>query len=407
MGRAMVISVGTGVGAEPEAGNSLAGGIAYSIRSINPDTVYFITSRESREKTLPRILSIETPRKYEVFEVSDPDKIKRIFDEVRPLIEKIRRENKYMAVDFTSGTKAMTSTLAILGTLYEADALCNVVGTRFRGVVQSGTEELQTVNPTFAIAEKKLITSLEFFNTCQYDSSLSILEEVEKITKDERIRLRTGMLKEASKAYSAWDKFRHAEALEHLKKLGDPAFDKNKRFLGRLKALKEKGSESAEAYPLYIADLYNNALRRGGVEKKYDDAVARLYRTTELLSQYRLKAEHGIDTSNIPIDRLPETLSREWENKRMEGPLRIGLFDGYRLLAELGDGLGEAIESPKLRDLLKKRNESILAHGLTPVDEATYSSLRDEVYKMVGSCIKDFDSLISDSEFPRLDHLPE
>ncbi|MBS7631674.1 TIGR02710 family CRISPR-associated protein, partial [Candidatus Bathyarchaeota archaeon] len=299
MSRVLLMSVGTGVRAEPEASNGLAGALALSIQNTNPEIVYFITSRESRGKTLPKILSIITPPRCEIIEVTDPDKIQKVFTEVRPLMEKLRRENEHFAVDFTSGTKAMTGALAILGTLYEADVLCNIIGSRSGGIVQTGTEEVQIVKPIFAIAEKKLSTALEFFNACQYDASLSVIDDIEKRTKDEGILSRTDKLRRASKAYSAWDKFRHDEAFEDLKQLDDPAFNGNKRFLGRLRTLSQKNPNSPEAYQYYLADLYNNALRRGEVEKKYDDAVARLYRTTELLSQHQLETRHGIDSSNI------------------------------------------------------------------------------------------------------------
>ncbi|MBS7631673.1 hypothetical protein KEJ47_08945, partial [Candidatus Bathyarchaeota archaeon] len=96
-----------------------------------------------------------------------------------------------------------------------------------------------------------------------------------------------------------------------------------------------------------------------------------------------------------------------WEHKANEGVLKIGLFDGYRLLAELGDELGSLLESQSMRDLLKRRNESILAHGLTPVREETYRKLKLEVYEAVKAHISNFDQLVKDSEFPRLELVPQ
>jgi len=391
-----MVSVGTGIGASSEAVESLAGCIAFSINSVNPDNVCFIVSSESEVKTLPKILERVTPEKYEVFRINTPDNIQRIFHEIRPKIESLRHEHDYLAVDYTSGTKAMTGALAMLGVLYEANALHNVTGERRGGIVQKGTETLQTVKPTFAISERKIQTALKFFNIHQYEPALSILEDVEKATSDEKILQRVTRLKRASQAYSTWDKFDHEGAFEHLRKLKGNEFNGNKRFLGTLLSLNDD-----EKGPYYVADLYNNALRQG-VKGEYDDAVARLYRVIELLAQHHLRREYGINTSEVSVTDLPERLRREWRPQRGE-KMKLGLFKSYRLLREKGDKLGELPESSKMRDLLSKRNFSILAHGLTPVDKETYLKMKAEIHEAASQLIPSLDTLIKDSTFPKLE----
>ena len=51
-------------------------------------------------------------------------------------------------------------------------------------------------------------------------------------------------------------------------------------------------------------------------------------------------------------------------------PIRIGLMEGYRLLRDLGDALGEYASGKRLDALknhIEKRNFSFLAHGTTPI----------------------------------------
>jgi len=55
----------------------------------------------------------------------------------------------------------------------------------------------------------------------------------------------------------------------------------NKQFLGQL--ISNPKRENGKPEPYYVADLINNAERRAE-ESKYDDAVARLYRTMELIA---------------------------------------------------------------------------------------------------------------------------
>lgn len=399
MRQLLIISVGMGIGPNAEAVESLAGSIAFSIENNNPDKVVFVVSHESEKETLPKILALRTPKEYEVLRISSPDNIQRIYHEIQPEMDELRREYDYMAVDYTSGTKAMTGALAMLGVLYEANVLCNVTGERKNGIVQMGTESLQTVHPLFAIAEKRIQTALSFFNRCQYEAALSIIEEIENRTRDERLIQRLHLLKTTSKAYSAWDKFDHDKAFKCLKQLRGPEFDRNKCFLGLFLR-----ADEAERAPYYIADLYNNAIRRGDIEKKYDDAVARLYRVIELLAQHRLRTQYNIDSSDVSIKDLPETLKKEWGSRLMEGKMKIGLVDAYRLLKEKGDELGELLESDRMRYLLSKRNFSILAHGLNPVYEDTYHSMKEEVYRGVSKYIPNLDRLIEDSTFPNLEN---
>jgi len=71
----------------------------------------------------------------------------------------------------------------------------------------------------------------------------------------------------------------------------------------------EKGDEPE---PFDVADLLNNAKRRGNDEKRYDDAVATDYRTAELIAQYELRKNYNIVTSQVKPDQMPEKLLKEW-----------------------------------------------------------------------------------------------
>jgi len=249
--------------------------------------------------------------------------------------------------------------------------------------------------------------ALRFFNGCQYEATLTTIEETEGRIRDEGLLKRLIRLKTASEAYSAWDRFDHDTAFEALRQLEGPEFDENNRFLGTLNRMgegKDRGGD-VDPYPHYIADLYNNAVRRGDVEKKYDDAVARLYRVIELLGQYRLRKKFGIETSRVSIEHLPDTLKTEWLPRFKTGEIKAGLFDSYRLLAELGDDLGNLLESERMRDRLSNKNSSILAHGLEPVGEDTYRGMKAEVHRAISEHVPNLDDLLKNSTFPKLERL--
>ena len=153
--------------------------------------------------------------------------------------------------------------------------------------------------------------------------------------------------------------------------------------------------------PYLIADIINSAKRRGAIGFRFDDAVGRLYRVMELIAQYGLKS-HGItDTANVDPMMIDEELRKKWHEYGSE-PLKLGLQKSFQLLANKGDKLGLAYEQDNsLRDLLGRRNNSILAHGLDPVAKDVYEELLDKASNYASMVVPNLDQLCQDSEFVR------
>jgi CRISPR-associated protein (TIGR02710 family) len=390
--KALIISIGTGARPGEEAIKSLGSGITYSIHNSNPDKVFFVVSKESLNTTLPEILgSIDKP--YEIISIDDPDDINKIYENLSAKFRDIRKGFDHVTVDFTSGTKAMTGALTILGSFYEADSLSYVTGKRSGGIVIKGTERLLSLRPYSIIVERKLSEAVTFFNKCQLDSCLTVIEELLARIPDPELLSQITPFRNASLAYSAWDRFDHRVAFQNLKEVKLSHFDRNKGFLGRLLSGNEPQKD-----PYFIADLISNAKRRGEIEHKYDDAVARLYRTIELIAQYRLK-KYGIDdTGNVPKEKIPSQFINEL--KLVDDKAKIGLYQAYQFLAALDDNLGQSfLQDKKLKDLLQKRNASILAHGLTPVTKEDYEQLRDSVVSYAERALHNIGDLMSQSTF--------
>lgn len=395
--RTLVLSVGTGLGSENEGLDSLVHGLVFSIESVNPDKIVYIVSEKSRKTTLPKILE-ETRIEYETILLEQVDNINSIYNQLRPEIEKIRRNTKILYVDFTSGTKAMTSSLAMLGALYESDRVCNIVGTRKNGVVQQGTENFQQIEPTFAIAEKKIYTARTFFNNHQYQAAQTIIREIKEMTRDSNIINRVNVLEKTCKAYRKWDLFNHDDAYDLLKELDNPIHNLNKKFLGLM-----QNSENKTRY--LVADLLNNASRRGIVEGKYDDAVARYYRIIELLAQHRLMTKYGLDTAKVDPRDIPEPYRTNWTANNSYDTLKLPMRRAYRLLDAKGDPLGKTLDDKELRDLLQARNNSILAHGETPVSYETYQRLKEIVHNRASETVPDLEQLLVESRYPELEKI--
>ncbi|HOP55144.1 MAG TPA: TM1812 family CRISPR-associated protein, partial [bacterium] len=123
MKRYMLITVGTGRYRE-----DIAKAILISINDKNPDRVIFFCTDKSKEETIPFI-----EKDYKNFEVvilkdeNDLEAIKQKCDEV---IEKLKREDAYIVVDYTSGTKAMSAGIILSAIENEVNYISYIAGSR-------------------------------------------------------------------------------------------------------------------------------------------------------------------------------------------------------------------------------------------------------------------------------------
>jgi len=151
-----------------------------------------------------------------------------------------------------------------------------------------------------------------------------------------------------------------------------------------------------------LADIFNNARRRFD-EGKFDDALSRLYRLTEMLAQWELtKPPIEIDASDVDIQKIPPELRDYYEGLReKDGSIKIGLKKSYELLKLFGSSLGEQfLKDEKIQILLTKRNNSILAHGTEPISREACQSLFERVQTLAAARIANFQILQRELDFP-------
>ena len=118
-------------------------------------------------------------------------------------------------------------------------------------------------------------------------------------------------------------------------------------------------------------------------QERYDDGVARIYRTVEMWYQWRLQEQHAVSTERTQWEKLDKgTQGRFVEaSQRRELPENLGLHDA-RLLTRILEN--EPLEEEKpLQGLLRQRNRSILAHGLEPISKKAASRFLEYVDSMV------------------------
>ena len=414
MGRlALLMTVGTGTGDNKEKRiESLAHGILHSIYHNKHDYIVFFGSTESKA-TIEKVKELaEKENKLPEYEFVLINKIalfNELFEKIKKKIIELKEKGYDILIDYTSGTKTMSATAAIAGALYKT-RLCYIDGERKKGVVIPGTEYVVHQN-LFKYYNEEIFREIQiFFNNYSFNAAKKLLENV--IAEDEKREYWKQMIE----AYDLWDKFKHEESFAILRCIKGEKLNMNKEFLGRL--VHEKNNYRKYIY--LLVDLLNNAKRRIE-ETKYDDAVARLYRTIELIAQIELDKLDLIDKEKLRKDKTfvldPEKLENMLDKKTMEklikyreekdlteGKIKIGLHKSYDLLSSIGHDLGKKFEEDKqLFDLLSKRNKSILAHGVESVEKKTAEKLLKKVQNFAEETFPEVKKLMKKAEFPKLE----
>ncbi len=238
---------------------------------------------------------------------------------------------------------------------------------------------------------------VELFDRRDYGAAALIFHDVaRKVEGAERAHYYTGLALLAD-GYGAWNVADYGTALQKLPaarkefSVGFSVGFSDAAFAGRAAKLsaviaanlgflqRVRGKLSAEK----VVDMLENARRRIADQSRHDDGVARLYRCVEMLHQWRLEKHHGVRATDTNWQKVPEEARKTFLEKSGLPDLPKHLNLGHaRALDRILSDSGEEDESI-FRDLLRQRNNSILAHGLEPIGESSARRFLEYVDTMV------------------------
>ena len=426
MKKALVLTVGTANPKVPDHVTGLVEALKGSVRSAMPNQVVLLASdlsmivAERVQDELNLGAAVRTRK------LADADHYERTFVDAlavfRGLLD-VGFAAEQIDVDYTSGTKAMSVGVALAAVAFGCGNLRYIAGERPAGTVMAGTEDYRARCPARVRAYYKLQVAADLLRALQFEAARRLLRETSSGLLDEYSKRLHASLAVLVEAYDAWDKFEHGAFTEgyrppdaDLRELANlKVADAVRGQVGRMAAVRDAERHSDWRKRLtadHLADLWNNAERRR-IEGKHDDAVARLYRLTEMLAQYVLWTKHRIDSSDVDLDALspsvPDALRAKLAAKLTGSrkKVEVGLREAYELLAALGDPLGRGVpafgeKQNRLAQLLDTRNGSILAHGLTPIQADDAAALATEVRQLAELVAPDFSRRCSKLQFPWL-----
>lgn len=373
--------------------------IIVSLNHWQPARVVFICTTDSRgsaEAALAQAPQV-APHQCDYCDIADHQDLTDCVSRIRRITGTVqnwlgRGPGHKVAVDITGGTKCMSAALALVARLWPCTF--TYVGGQQRskggvGTVSDGFEQaMATQNPWDALGYQVLENACLLFDQCAFAAAAQRLDNARRAAASPAVRRTLSTFHLLCEAYDAWDCFRHQDAQNLLTKaltnendfyqtLRQPCADE---LVSALKAHCQLLPEITIEPPSreLLLDLAANAQRRAQTGRT-DDAVARLYRCVEALAQLHLRDAYGIDTSAVPVAKLPESLRSQWMPHAEDGFLKLALQDAYLFLKKSGDPLGLSFYKTTLWDRVKSplivRNNSILAHGFAPVSPNTFTQL--------------------------------
>lgn len=392
------------IGTTPDGRSDLLDTLVREINAVEPELVVFIVSRDSRSNAeyIAREAGLPADRVTydEVDTVHDLNLLfVRLNETIRSLVDG-RFRPEQVAVNYTSGTKVM-ATAAVLAAIFNGCGEARYIFHEPNAQNRTVSTRLEAV-----FAHRDLHLGRRLIEETRYRSAFDVLSRIETSLLAAADLEAASALKVITVAYYEWDNFNYSAFVEAFSRLQNttPAVQRylvGEDVLRHLTALAAH-CDDGQVSEIGLADMVNNAVRRMQ-DGRFDDAVARLYRALEMLAQWALLKNNGIDTDDVDTRRIPprDRVSFEAMRSMDDGTVRIGMRKAYELLTALGHPLGGRYhDKSELVQLVGERRNSILAHGTRPLSLDVCTKLHSAIVELITGEIAEFPALCAALQFP-------
>lgn len=220
----LFMTVGTGINSDTkdEGFKLLAQKLYSTINKIYPNYVVFFASQRSKHTInyIEELFKKDNDEfiineDYEIISIEAIDDFNSCFEAFESKIWELdysTDKNYEIIMDYTSGTKTMSASMACCGMFYSKD-LISIGGDRSTGEVSAGTEIINYQN-LYKIYDKfALMRIRNNFNSNRFMPCIDILNHIVDLSihKDSLLNL--------CKAYYSWDNMEFEKAYEHLIKV--------------------------------------------------------------------------------------------------------------------------------------------------------------------------------------------
>lgn len=379
-----------------------------SLEEYHPPVVIFMASHDSI--TMEGEVLKDYPKKPTVRSeiTEDPNSMFECYKAARRCVERVREcDPKQVMIDYTGGTKVMSAALVLATAGYPFQF--NYVGgeTRDRnkqglGIVTDGHERMFTeMSPWSVFAEEERRQAVTLFNKRRYAAVIQIIQDFTR-EAPYQIKQYLAFVNQISEGLLHWDQFDHVTALRKIEKgiesltsyiaiyrdqsLAD-FLDNIERSRMRLASIIERTEVLQRMDAILVTDLMNNARRRMA-DKRFDDAAARIYRALELYGQIAFCEITRVSNDKVAADVIPDSLRAEFTRKYQDPKsklLKLPLEATFLFLHAKDHEAGKRYfqRHDEIKKVQNKRNYSILAHGIKPVNEKAIETIFHTVADLV------------------------
>lgn len=331
----------------------------------------------------------------------DPDDLADAYQRIRNHIQLLRCGDSPLDIrgDYTGGTKSMSAALAMACVQLGIEVgVVSGLRTNLEKIDQSETTRLMEIGPLQAVyrLQAQLRQVLELHSYGEATHLLGRFLQVHGDNISANAATQAKELRALVQVLDTWDRFQWNQALQQATKTClQEQCPKLKNWWQRVvKARdcldgKQPGQDAGITGYELVQDLILSAERKAATGS-YDDAVARLYRSLELLAEtyihlkLKLKRTNKRDSRGFIIYRSQDDLPVSGPRDR--GVLNLYLWlRGYEKTLRHSDGLGAIFNENRTRfdSLLTARNKSLLAHGLKPLGEDRWRELHGNTLSFV------------------------
>lgn len=325
--------------------------------------------------------------------LKDLDNLDYVFDRFKYKINEF--PDSEIIINYTYGSSKLTAIAIIIARLY---------GLKIQNKLEiNDTAKISKFNVVEEDNDSSIMYIIKkLFNSYDFRIAKDLLEE--KYTSPGMIKQR---FSEIIDLYLKWDSFEYVD--------GDYGeltefFSNLNNLPNNVKSLKILSDNNNKLFNSYrIADLINNSKRRIE-EKKYEDAIIRLYRTLELIAEVRLMEKYGIKKDDVHIDELKKLDIEKNAVQKIIDRLdykypkyNLSLTSSFFLLQKLYDDVGKHYYYNKdlYQQIFQKRNISVLVHGNYTYDVEEVKNMYEMVLSMAKIHDKNMEKYMEDTTFPK------
>ncbi|HBW37360.1 TIGR02710 family CRISPR-associated CARF protein [Desulfosporosinus sp. BICA1-9] len=433
MKKVLVMTVGSSI--EP---------LIFSITQHKPDFVYFICSEGSKNcvdgvgtvltdkrnnrsyRSVVAELNLKADQ-YAIGSIVDQDDFNDCYMGARKTLNLCQSNFPEVRgyIDYTGGTKSMCAGI-VAAMLDHGEFEIGIVSGEKNDLigVTPGTERIRRMDLSNIEFQRKLANMEKLFLQYDYAAAYLLANELSFLQVGSEQQDVITYWTTSCRGFNNWDSFQYEIALTQLN-IHAKKFHKSIRVLKEIiseteqfKRVDKLGQAAEKVGFALVYDLIYNAQRRA-MQQRYDDAVSRLYRATELVGQITL-THHSppLSSGNLNWRALPdhlqtiyglsvfdlskeENLNTDEMQKGNSGTVNLGLMKTIDLLENLDiKGSGAVFREFKKKILaqIKHRNGSFLAHGSDPIQREEFNSFSKLVWDYTVAIEKQFNTKTSWSE---------